>query len=210
MLFAGEALVFLFAISSTTFAKQSLLSLLHLRALPLVQMCHWNCQCHLLMANPQGVELAFVIIFNSYWILVSLCGNQLARILFLSTSLLIFGTGAGEPHPFFWRSFSSSGAPRYSCEKSAGCFVFCATVCDIFFVNLGKLTSVWKERHLARFLVLSGEVFVFQSSFPHNDAFQNGWWKSDACPLLRWRYKRCFSSPAQGLTKRRLHSQMTF
>ena len=53
--------------------------------------------------------------------------------------------------------------PARPCEKSAGCFVFCATVCDIFFVNLGKLTSVWKERHLARFLVLSGEVFVFRS-----------------------------------------------
>ena len=82
---------------------------------------------------------------------------------FLSTSLLILKTGVGEPYPFFWRSFSSLGAPRHSCEKSVGCFVFCETVCDIFFVNLGKLTSVWKERHLARFLVLSGEVFVFRS-----------------------------------------------
>ena len=158
------------------------------------------------MVNPQGVALAFLIVFNSYWILVSLCGNQLARILFLSTSFLILKTGVGEPHPFFWRSFSSSGAPRHSCEKSAGCFVFFATVCDIFFVNLGKLTSVWRVRHLARFLVLSGEVFVFQSSFPHDDALQNGWWKTDACPLLRWRYKRWFFFTRSGLNEeRRLH-----
>ena len=107
--------------------------------------------------------MTIFIFYGNWLILVSLCGNQLAGILFLSTSLLILMTGVGEPHPFFWRSFSSSGAPRHSCEKSAGCFVFCETVCDIFFVNLGKLTSVWKERHLARFLVLSGEVFVFRS-----------------------------------------------
>ncbi len=109
--------------------------------------------------------------------------------------------------PSFWKSFSSSGAPRHSCDKQAWCLVFCATVCDIFLVNLGKLTSVWKERHLARFLVLSGEVFVFQSSFPHDDALQNGWWKTNACPPLRWRNKRWFFFTRSGLRRTKDLSQ---
>ena len=49
----------------------------------------------------QGQGVTICNFWGNFLIFVSLCGNQLAGILFLSTSLLILITGVGEPHPFF-------------------------------------------------------------------------------------------------------------
>ena len=76
------------------------------------------------------------------------------------------------------RTPSSEGsfrkAPRHLGEKSAGCFVFGETVCDVFNVNLGELIRVPKKRHLAGFCYFTGGVFAFQAAFPHDDALQTG------------------------------------
>ena len=86
-------------------------------------------------------------------------GGDFVSQHFVANFNLIFGKAV----PLLLKVTFFSRNPPPLIRKIGGCFVFCETVRDLFFVNLWKLTSVWKERHLARFLVLSGEVFVFKS-----------------------------------------------
>ena len=77
--------------------------------------------------------------------------------------------------------------PVRLCKKSAGCFVFGWLLAN-FKISLYGLTSVNSEKNDTRWLFhrLSGGVFAYQSSYPHDDALQNGLRKPSPCPLLRY------------------------